>query len=633
MSQGQAGEQEPLGREELLAVREAIVRLAKAATVRIQHPDLAWPDTPENRRFVWGSGFFVAPGWVLTDAHVLWPRGEGTEPWRGDGEVGLALADNRLLRGRWAAALPGRRVAPDHPDGLYPWPDLALVRVTGEAPDHPCVWLDEFPPPPGTEVTLCGRSSYYDGYYAEWDHLAGIGGHDGAFPRPRLQLTGADLPHGSSGGPVVDRYRGSVCAAVTARAGEYRPGGVASPMHGLRELASALGPLRPGLADVARYQLDEGLGLEPDELFRRIWSEHDRYHARHTAWVDLVARLRRGIPGPDPRWLTRLRAGLARLPAPPPGVPLGLVERLRPGQLPTPLFAPRLWRDGLDLLVGLWGADTVELAERYCRLAADWEEERAPRGRVVVQVDTSVLDDDAYLCTVDRFQGGEHAMRYAASNSAVPESGLLELLGDPLGRALLDAEQGGAPAEVELRLPRRLFELPVHELRTGGGAGAPIGERHPVTVRDVDGGAEVTVRALHRWQALEAGPLQPLLVPLGRDVGRAAVRAAVRAGDRTVPLWRGSVRSGAGATVLDEAWTAGHRVLLWTRGTGPEEEFGSALSARLKAVTLDQIPQLARDLRADASGGESVWARALVVLYDRPEETADEQAPLLPALA
>ncbi|MEV4808759.1 tetratricopeptide repeat protein [Micromonospora avicenniae] len=84
-----------------------------------------------------GSGFFIAPGWVVTAAHVLFDRARGdfhkvvVTPAAGDvGEV--------AVRADVVASS-------DVPDGtaLWPFPDLALLRLHDSEPwvsRHPCVW-------------------------------------------------------------------------------------------------------------------------------------------------------------------------------------------------------------------------------------------------------------------------------------------------------------------------------------------------------------------------------------------------------------------------------------------------------------------------------------------------------------
>lgn len=79
-----------------------------------------------------GSGFFVAPGWVLTAAHVA------------------ARAPNRAVTLRWdGRSMPGtvEEMWPRENGGtvLWPYPDLALVRldgVEGDDPEHPVARLE-----------------------------------------------------------------------------------------------------------------------------------------------------------------------------------------------------------------------------------------------------------------------------------------------------------------------------------------------------------------------------------------------------------------------------------------------------------------------------------------------------------
>jgi hypothetical protein len=107
-----------------------------AATVRIHRPDAGYA-LDEPGTFL-GSGYFVAPSWVLTCAHVAC-GGEG-------GEVVVAYEP---APGRGMSAVPGH-VAAALPEGGgsvpggWPAPDLALVRLS-EPVDHECVYLSERP--------------------------------------------------------------------------------------------------------------------------------------------------------------------------------------------------------------------------------------------------------------------------------------------------------------------------------------------------------------------------------------------------------------------------------------------------------------------------------------------------------
>ncbi|MGW7574256.1 VMAP-C domain-containing protein [Streptomyces sp. NPDC054765] len=89
----------------------------------------------------WGSGVLIAPGWVLTCAHVLAAsdgRRRDTGP---DGVFGVAFG-GRVVPARPAYDLS--RPAPEAGPGAAR-ADLALVRLLDPEPDHPCAWLSDQP--------------------------------------------------------------------------------------------------------------------------------------------------------------------------------------------------------------------------------------------------------------------------------------------------------------------------------------------------------------------------------------------------------------------------------------------------------------------------------------------------------
>ncbi|MFD7418185.1 serine protease, partial [Kitasatospora purpeofusca] len=107
--------------------------LVRAATVRFL------PDDDPRTAQMWGSGFFVAPGWIVTAAHVLLPhlREDTDRPfWAAGDERGYGIAPTRvrlrqwLVTDVWSDAVPAQR-------------DLALVRVLDGDLDHECVWLGD----------------------------------------------------------------------------------------------------------------------------------------------------------------------------------------------------------------------------------------------------------------------------------------------------------------------------------------------------------------------------------------------------------------------------------------------------------------------------------------------------------
>ncbi|MFF7472114.1 SAV_2336 N-terminal domain-related protein [Streptomyces sp. NPDC008092] len=313
------------------AAHRALRELALAATVRIHRPSAeAGPDGPGT--FL-GSGFFIAPNWVLTCAHVAC-AGEG-------GEVAVV---HRTAPGRAPSTVTGRVVValPDSVKqpgtGSWPAPDLALVRLA-EPVEHDCVYVSERAQP-----------NYGEGrvHYAGWTVLGGqlnildgalsVEGTIGSWSTgAQLRLGGNDLPPGVAGGPVLDPVRGEVVGILKSRATHGR-GGTSTGIEQLRKLPVAAG----------------------DDLYQTVFHAHDRYHqdrqrdlttARST-WTDVQSRL--GVrPGGvlTAHERTDLLGRLAALPPPADGDQLLRILDALPDLFPSRLApGPRGWRDGLGML-------------------------------------------------------------------------------------------------------------------------------------------------------------------------------------------------------------------------------------------------------------------------------------------
>ncbi|MGK5529018.1 trypsin-like peptidase domain-containing protein [Streptomyces sp. URMC 129] len=357
MTWGDTGGAQPLDVDPF----ETLAPLAAAATVRIHEPPTGYDGTGQVSR-PWGSGFFVAPNWVLTCAHVALRGGRGEG---GRREVGLTVQGvERPVRGRVAWARPE-----EHPGGgLWPAPDLALIRLLEPVP-HACVWLTERTAKVFTrsEVAFFGCAESGDGLVEPVSGRCSIRGELGS--EGLLKLGNEDeVPEGASGGPVVDLLRGEVIGVLKARRQVGRDGGLASSVVQLRRLPSPAGQV-----------LDEH-----DDLYQSVLHAHDRHHAeRHRdaqiaerTWTDAQIEVRatagRAL---TPGQRVELLGLLAELP--PPVSTRRLDETLtalrsRPyeGTLP----APRGWRDGLGLLYDLrQGVTELEAVLRYAMYAATAE--------------------------------------------------------------------------------------------------------------------------------------------------------------------------------------------------------------------------------------------------------------------
>ncbi|WP_395573312.1 trypsin-like peptidase domain-containing protein [Streptomyces sp. BK79] len=318
------------------AARRALRELVVAATVRIHRAGIGYA-LDEPGTFL-GSGYFVAPSWVLTCAHVAC-----------GGEGGEVVVVYESAPGRGMSAVPGRVVAA-LPDGAgtvpgnWPAPDLALVQLS-EPVEHECVYLSERPAAYyGEGKVLYAGWTVVDGRLRIMDGILTVQGTIGGWTSDvQMRLGDNDLPYGVSGGPVIDPERGEVIGVLKSRSDHAR-GGTSTGLEQLRTLPVPSGELN----------------AEHDDLYQAVVHAHDRYHrdrqrhpdARRHTWTDVQRQLG-ARPGrvltPDER--VQLLGRLADLPPPASTRSLlDLLESMPDFQVPLPLPAPRGWRDGLGAL-------------------------------------------------------------------------------------------------------------------------------------------------------------------------------------------------------------------------------------------------------------------------------------------
>ncbi|MGW5864240.1 VMAP-C domain-containing protein [Streptomyces sp. NPDC055239] len=488
-------------------VRPSLARIVEPGGGYEQHGD-----------HYWGSGFFIAPGWLLTCAHVVGKGGAAV--WRNEDAVGVVWQGGTAT-GRVVLAKP-RPSVPEENRPRWELPDIALVHVPG-ARDAPCVWLSERPPSIPAEISLHG-----------WSRETGdLGVRDGlgtaqALDTRALLLTGILPVAGVSGGPVVDRESGAVVALVK---GVGRSEGAAVPVTALHEL----------------YDLPGG------DVLHTVLREHDRHHLRRYRaggpddWTRAQLRLRtRGAPGLTPDLRVHLYGLLAELPPPSgPGEVMDLVHEVKCRVLAddyrSPIeYDPRTWREGAGLLHDLpdiRGAarsreldlDAVLLyaakVARHTALTrgdtapadalrglADWLAYRSgmargpiaeeialalapvlngtdttdingttgtthappvasvreirPQARADVLVEIGDPDyGDRYPWSVKLLFDGRDVSPLDGDDRGVPRSRLRETLREPLADALRKGDNGENLAAVEALLPRQLFDEPLDAWR------------------------------------------------------------------------------------------------------------------------------------------------------------------------
>ncbi|WP_405863328.1 serine protease [Streptomyces sp. NBC_01515] len=623
-------------------------QLAIRATVRIG-PDGA-PGT------LWGSGFLVAPGWVLTCAHVLHIDGDVES-------VGTLRVQGHQLDtpARLAYWLGG---------GTDPEQDLALVRLKDDAADgHACVRLtDRYDPP--HQVTAFGWRTPTGGAPQRWNGHSECNGRDGSYGftlAPHMEI-----PHGASGGPLLDRDHGVVAGIVKARRAG-KDGGLAVAATALR-----------GFREARAVGGEDSLGPDP---YAALIRAHDRWHHRMTAgpnWVRLQGEPRAG--GWGARDSAEASALLAELPRP---VSSAELQRMISRVLGyEPLWedelAPVDWRDGQG-----WAHDQPEGAEivalhyllavaHACRRRAPdavaelerWVKarierlpgpfaallrERAEDERELVVGDDRLADDtddhgsagpaapdserpvvavelelnpygpgERFHWRVWSWPDGPDTARMLdedAEDEGAPLADLQRALHQPLRRAFrkLDAEH--RRARLELALPVEHFGLDAHQWpRT---AEPSMGAQRQVVLRSLNRRGEPAPVWRERWDGVAGSALKALPVH-APEYAKEALEAA--APDAVPVLCRPPHQN---ADSLTDAIGAGYGVALCglkgehARACGVDcgELYGRSAQLLGSVDGAAALPERLRALREQAGeeGGENAaWTAHVALLYDDP---------------
>ncbi|MGN3959586.1 trypsin-like peptidase domain-containing protein [Streptomyces sp. WAC8370] len=570
------------------AARRALRGLVMAATVRIHRPDAGYA-LDEPGTFL-GSGYFVAPSWVLTCAHVAC-----------GGEGGEVVVVYEPAPGRGMSAVPGH-VAAALPEGAgsvpggWPAPDLALVRLS-EPVDHECVYLSERPAAYfGEGTVLYAGWTVVDGHLRMLDGTLTVEGTIGGWTTDvQMRLGNNDLPDGVSGGPVIDPERGEVIGVLKSRSDHAR-GGTSTGLEQLRTLPVPAGELK----------------AEADDLYQAVVHAHDRYHrdrqrhpdARRHTWADVQNQLG-ARPGqtlsPDER--VQLLGRLADLPPPASTRSLlDLLGSLPDFEAPAPLPAPRGWRDGLGALyeyalddgalylvldyavhvmtadrpflatstpaaeealwAGVWqaaqrlgpGRRSALLERRRTRMAA-----RPPvpvggaggragaatgRSSVLVEIVRRGWEPDHCDWSVFVVRSDGEAKR-TEEVQRVPLADLPAHLSAPLKEAFRQCDTPGRPAVLQVATEHSLLALDVDEWRLGP-EDERLGTQRPVVLRCTD-----------RDQLMEDGEYGPY-DPYGEKREGGGSPAAVVGGDRRLDVdeerrarWRWLHAHPVTAAVLD----------------------------------------------------------------------------------
>lgn len=180
-----------------------------------------------------GAGFFVAPGKVLTCAHVIADGTALVVRWERDGQPTLeAQVSGRVTvladRGRPIPALD------------CDYPDVAVLEIEG-LDGHPCVSIDPEWPWPEDSFQVFGYPEEGGAVQLTPARLTYRGTH-GTLPTAYLDLASDTIKRGMSGAAVLNLRSGSVCGLVVASKHPAHPdGALAVPWSAVdRDLADVL---------------------------------------------------------------------------------------------------------------------------------------------------------------------------------------------------------------------------------------------------------------------------------------------------------------------------------------------------------------------------------------------------------
>ncbi|MFF8954177.1 trypsin-like peptidase domain-containing protein [Streptomyces sp. NPDC014894] len=647
--------------------------LTRAATVHFHSPRA---DEPAP----WGTGFFVAPGWILTCAHVLAPhlRTDRSRVFRvtggevNGGEPLAARLDCWLLDGE---PRPEQRVPVEQ--------DLALVRVLEDGVEHECVWITDRTDHPGGRGIVQGYRPEEGRRAVRWKAAALINGFDDDYGlrfRPE-----AEFPRGGSGSPVLDVHTGAVVGVLKSRRAG-RDGGMAIATTALRRF----GP-----------------------VYQPLMAAHDRWHGLSPKitghnWIERQRRLPgAGVHTGGDEWGPRDRrdalALLAAVP-PPEGIrPVAALARKARGGVAAPpgQLLPYAWRDGHGLLYEAGRPAAAIAALHYLQLVVEYERGRGgdpaaladwvarrlqdvprivhtvvteatlppglgrprtadgpsrivvryPRpgdGSAVVVVELERVISAAaprlyWRIRVDDGHGVDEPLHEEQTGDGVPPEQLVRRLREPLAEVFALVDAPGAPAPLEVALPADHFDTAVHRWQLTEMARlhhpAYVGVRRTVVLRDIARRGEPDGVWVRRWRAMErAGAPVALRTPPHLQVPR--VRHFEETEPSAVPVLCRPAGSGVGRRAIGMALETGYGVALWHTDGHPDHgctDFcerlhdGAALLLA-QAAGVMELPERLRRIRDDISGSRNGghWAEAVALLYDDPGRPlpADEDGPL-----
>ncbi|MER5464583.1 VMAP-related conflict system protein [Streptomyces sp. NPDC002668] len=605
-----------------------------------------------------GSGFFVGSGLIVTCAHVVAvAAAEGTK-------VAAERARVSWLDGHAEGsvrALPSAHSG----NGLWKYPDLALITLDEPVPEHP--WA-----PIMDETPRIGQRLYAAGYSSVYETVPRLGVSAVEYESPLsydgnavLQLKSGELAAGKSGGPLLDLERGEVCGVVTTtRRENIDMGGLALPMSAVRsefpemweanqtpnKLDGELWRLRAALqheyapASVLSLREEEALlhaakssGLQPAALYwRSVHRDYGDPVGPITSMADVlreVADAPAMLDGPHPLLLF-IQQVVDAIPLRNLGLLDGLVAAVArrlgvPAPPPTP--APRV----------------VE------RVAA-----------ISVHLDSPGSDNERYLLSVWKYPNlSEPPYAVLCEDRPLTLVQAQEQFRAVVPRAVGDLAEISSHILIEFALPAAKLNAVAVDSWYFSQEWAPVSRQYPVVLRVLDRAPETHLSWVARWRRLQERHAQEPQATIdwvdchgdaspARLYGWLQQQAALSV--LALPF---TPEAPAYQHVLETAVYAGLPAAVWTRAgcsgncplpsrTGGATENGNdagdssgscaglrfrqAFEAELAGRTLLDLPDVIRELRiASANTGAGHCGENLVLLWDDATRKLPGDGPAL----
>jgi hypothetical protein len=169
-----------------------------------------------------GSGFFVAPGVVVTCAHVIEP-----DQLSSNANSTITVVDRQGIQ----FSATGRELAPKTAE------DIAILKIA-DAGDHACVLLDTVAASSRDPIHVYGYpANRPEGESTTFESEGSAGGDESRW----LKLKGGQAQLGMSGSPVLNVRTGGVCGVLRKTRNEAIDlGGYATPVTALLQLDPTL---------------------------------------------------------------------------------------------------------------------------------------------------------------------------------------------------------------------------------------------------------------------------------------------------------------------------------------------------------------------------------------------------------